>query len=476
MKQFRIMLAGAIAIAMATCVFTACSNEDATPQTPPVSVDNFYMQIQLTGNAPTAGAKTRTSGDPTEEGEAQENTITNGTLWLLDDANNVAFTRNITTSDFQTATGKEKTTKPLKVSVNSVKEGTTYHVYFMANSNLEVGTSPVDPRAVFNSVTGGADDAKANLFVMVNQNDKQVKANQYTVVFTKANKEEANPAKPANAIKLDRITARLDAPTAAATTIKPNPNSKEPSATDNIEVVTKMTLLGYALKNVATREYVIQSWNTDFSLLKTPSLDKYFQAQDEFGSKVKAENLNLFTKKRSYLFENYSAVDNENATGIYMQFKADVKTDGAQDFTDGTFYRYDKKIYTSLEDIVKALPSSNPFGKKDLAEVKKSIADEADPTKVTENQDSLAKFRTDYNIQVFAKGEVFYEYTIQTANPAHDGYAVLRNCLYRINVENIFDLGADVPNGEDDKKPNYYLQVSVTVNPWILNTINIDLK
>ena len=38
-------------------------------------------------------------------------------------------------------------------------------------------------------------------------------------------------------------------------------------------------------------------------------------------------------------------------------------------------------------------------------------------------------------------------------------------------------VGADVPNGDPvDNKPMYYLDVEVSVNPWVLSTQDVELK
>lgn len=59
---------------------------------------------------------------------------------------------------------------------------------------------------------------------MFNQNDGDVKGNGYTVVFTDDNKKETNAAKiqyegKESAIKIERLTARIDEPTSNATNI-----------------------------------------------------------------------------------------------------------------------------------------------------------------------------------------------------------------------------------------------------------------
>ena len=59
-------------------------------------------------------------------------------------------------------------------------------------------------------------------------------------------------------------------------------------------------------------------------------------------------------------------------------------------------------------------------------------------------------------------------------------YSVLRNSIYRLNVTKVNEIGKDVPNGPDpddpNKNPNYYMDVTVKINPWVLNTKDIELK
>ena len=57
-------------------------------------------------------------------------------------------------------------------------------------------------------------------------------------------------------------------------------------------------------------------------------------------------------------------------------------------------------------------------------------------------------------------------------------YSILRNSIYKMNVNAVYDLGRDVPNGPtpDDKKPNYYMQCTVTVNQWVVSTQPVELK
>lgn len=56
---------------------------------------------------------------------------------------------------------------------------------------------------------------------------------------------------------------------------------------------------------------------------------------------------------------------------MYMKYKVVLKSDAdaAVDFTDGTFYRYDHKIYTSLQSIINSIGATNPFGEGKTVEV-----------------------------------------------------------------------------------------------------------
>lgn len=96
-----------------------------------------------------------------------------------------------------------------------------------------------------------------------------------------------------------------------------------------------------------------------------------------------------------------------------------------------------------------------------------------------EEGEKLANFRKANNIEVYRAGKMYYCYTIEDNYYVREGYySILRNSIYRMNVNGIYDLGKDVPNGPtpDDIQPNYYMNVTVAINPWVLNSTNIQLK
>ncbi len=457
-------------LAIAATAFVSCSNEDAiNGNTAPQSVDNFYMNLQVVGNTSNG---TRTTGTPTENGTEAESKITSGTIWLVDASGAVKFSKYISGDEWN-STGNTAT-NPIKVAVTQVEANTPYKVYFLANKQGTLGENPTTQ--VFTSEKGGIDYATDNAFVMFNQNDKAVKADQYTVTFTNDNKDMNNPAKPAEAIKLDRLTARIDVPTTVTTITQ---NDTKTDRTENIEAITGLTFDGFATSNLANKANMEQKWDaTAWTTLQVPTDLTYYWNKASYGTTKKAENLGNFQKdKVQYLFEQTTS-EETNATSIYLQYTAVASAGANKDFTDGTFYRYDKHVFTSIQDIIKYAGAANPFGTKTadqvVAEIKDATKSTEAETVCTEDQTTLETFRDTYKIEVFVAGKVYYRYAIK--DPSHDNYTILRNSIYRINIKNIYDLGTDTPNGGDEQvKPVYYLNVEVTVNPWVLKTIDVDL-
>ena len=72
----------------------------------------------------------------------------------------------------------------------------------------------------------------------------------------------------------------------------------------------------------------------------------------------------------------------------------------------------------------------------------------------------------------------YYQKEIVDKNILAAGKSLIqRNTIYKVNVDKIFNIGVQVPNDEDeiDKKSLFYLNVTVSVNPWVLNTQNVEL-
>lgn len=485
MKRFSYFVMGLISAAAFT--FTSCSSsDDINGGNKNELVDGVYMTLTVSGPNANNKAKTRTDGTEKDNGTKTESKITEGTLYIYKGTTCV-FKRTLTKEDWKTAPTETASgeTRPIKVSVNTVNTEDTYNVYFMANKTDVADPLEADAKFAASS-TGGADYAKDNTFVMFNQNDKSNPAAHSTVTFKTENQSESNPAK-ATEIKLDRVVARIDAPTVAATVIEGS------TATTNVaDMISGIEYVSYATSNLNNNSFIIQNWDNNFADLVVDNSSLY-KNYDAFGNKYTAAGTNLFTTNtataKSYAFEN-TTTEATKATALYFSIKGNL-TETAKanaDFSDGTFYRYDGKIYTKIADIyddAKKGIVANPFNVNgntlEATEVVNSLKKE-DGTLIDEGE-TLANFRKKYKIQIFRAGIMYYRWAITDSyykpntTPAAT-YSVLRNSIYRLNVKQVSEIGKDVPNGPEpaDVNPNYYMTVTVTVNPWILNAQDITLK
>lgn len=485
MKKMNLLVMSLVSAAALS--FTSCSSNDDLDDNKAgqAKVDQFYMT--LTVETPNASG-TRTVQSNEYNASEAESKITSGTFFLMDSKNKIVFHKK-----FENLEWDKKGETKLEIPVEAVVAGAEYKVYFLANADSE------DPLNSTFSTTATTDNkfvgdyAKANNFAMFNENDKNVNGNSYTVTFKDENKSKTNAAKVNKTIKLERVTARIDQPTSNETSIKPYPTDENHKATaaekkamaDAIDRVAKIELTSYAISNVANTTNIMQQWNdTQLLIPSTATGLKYIQPTDEFGTKtlflnakyfnpiVKDENGKVKNEHKDYVFEN----NNDNAaTSMYFEYKVTLKDKAGthKDFSDGTFYRYNNIIYTSFEDIFTAYNAvKGLFNGQKAGDLQKEL-DAA--KKVANPEAELDKFRQKYNIEIFNEGKTYYKMAIRDK---FIGYAnaIQRNTVYQLNVKNIFNVGAQVPNGTPDKEGLFYLDVTVSVNPWVLNTEDVDLQ
>lgn len=485
MKKMNLLVMSLVSAAALS--FTSCSDSEdlANDKAGQEKVDGFYMTLSI--QTPKANG-TRTSQEerttnPATEDEAK---ITTGTFYLYD-GDKCIFKKQITDADWQQKTSDKQNTgitNAIKVSVNGVTEGKKYQVYFLAGN--ETSSNPISDTFTATYTGTNSSLATAGSFVMFNQNDKQNKlgGEKATVTFTSANKTATNPAQCEN-IYLDRIVARIDAPSAAdATKITAGTGENAP-ATENIaDWVEGIVYQNYAVSNLNAQTNVMQKWDSQYATFMAP-VGTYTLDYDTYGDQYNNNGslVNFGSAASNYVLENKTD-DLKKATAVYLCYKANLKDSADKDFEDGTFYRYDGKIYTSLQQIYNDPTVEYPFVNADTgvkvepAEAIKEIKDENGKLK---DENTLAAFRLKYNIDVYEQGLMYYRVALDDQSLKFEDtgfYSILRNSIYKLNVENVYDLGRDVPNGPtpDDKKPNYYMQCTVSVNPWVLSTQNVSLK
>ena len=501
-------------VSAAALSFSSCSNNDDLTgggSGNQSQVKGFYMTLAV--QTPTSNG-TRTSIQnpiPTEDATAAEAAVKNGTFYLVDANGAVVFSKTLTGQDWTGAikdqAGSQKDGKTtLQIQVENVAAGATYKVYFKAGSTnmdtvepftITTGTKKTGVftadgiKQTFTSTAAFAKPCDTdNNFSMFNQNDATTNGNGYTVTFTDANKVETTPAKVMyneveSPIKIERVTARVDVPTSTENLLAEYPTNASQALKNAIDdakkKVTKIELVRYALSNVTNKAYVMQNWNVANNVwsLAIPTGATLSQTKDDFGTKYLLKDggfkaMNGATN--DYIFEN----NKDEATAMYFEYKVTLdgtKFEGTADFEDGTFYRYNNVIYTSFDQIMKAyedvtgLFQGQTAGqlKEELAEAKKEST--ADIVKPVETK--LADFRDKYGIEVFNEGKTYYKQVIK--DNQLDKNVIQRNTIYRLQVNKIFNVGAQVPNGEIDKNGLFYLDVTVTVNPWVLNVQGVEL-
>lgn len=507
-------------VSAAALSFSSCSNNDdlgggAGTQS---QVDGFYMTLAI--QTPTSnGTRTVPGADKTTSASPEEQTVTKGTFFLVDQNGSVAFSRYVDSSSknedtkWNGANESQTGTKLINIKVDKVAAGTTYKVYFLAGDNqVPAKTNPTTH--VFEATSKFANPfATAKNFAMFNQNDANVDGNGYTVVFTKDNKDKANPAtvkytkgsvvKEKAPIAIERITARIDAPTSGVTNItatysgdKELTEAVKEAMKDARDKVKEITLSRYAIVNLTNKANVMQTWSN--SALSIPADITMWQPTTSFGGeKLFADGgfTTVAATAHNYVFENTST----DPTKMYFEYKVTLKPEKfvkivngkkttevmPADYKEtdpyaGTFYRYNNIIFTSFAQIFNQYADvTDIFGKGVTAAAMKSKLDKifAMEEGVAKEQ-ALEKFRKDYDIEVFVKGLTYYRQNIVDKNLLTTGLPLIqRNTIYKLTVNNVFNIGAQVPNGEDeiDKKSLFYLNVTVSVNPWVLNTQGVEL-
>ena len=483
-------------VSAAALSFSSCSNNDdlGGGSGNQSQVKGFYMTLAV--QTPTSNG-TRTAQSNETPATAAESDVTSGTLYLVDAGGQIAFSKEITAAEWEASkipTQGQAGKTQIQIQVEKVAAGATYKVYFLANTT--------DAKPWESIITATSEFANpfvtATKFAMFNQNDATVDGNGYTVVFTDANKEIKTPAqviynKKTSPIKIERIAARIDEPNPASNEIKgyvgTNATEAEKRAmADALAKVKDLKLTRYAISNLANQSYIMQRW-TDKTTLAIPSGTgfTYWNPAAEFGSEKKFENANRFTAataafaNKDYVFENNSST---SPSTMYFEYKVTLKDMTGADFPkDGTFYRYNNVIYKSFADILKAYKDVAGLFKGQTADELKAELEKAKEVETGEGakdvETKLADFRTKYDIEVFNEGKTYYKQVIQDQYLKNGEElipnVIQRNSIYQLTVNNIFNIGAQVPNGKIDENALFYLDVTVSVNPWVLNSQDVTL-
>lgn len=508
---------------------TACNKEEKGGITP--SDVEAYMTLELVGQ----GGMTKTEGGETEEGTADENTISSVTILLCDPASKaVQHVHNV-------SNGLIAITGGVKTPVFEATVG-TFDVFVIANKPTDFLISEGDVindqmLLLINEASMQNTYAKAGSFIMFNDCNSLDDTDGVSIEITEDNDYD-NPATCVEPINLDRLAVKIRSKNAESVDIS--------GVTEDLQTISDIKLEGFKLVNGATEAYLQQRWLNSSeqqgshpwkNTLITPDLEEghnsgspaceYYNHISDFRTITKNQQTGAYTAAKDiyYSLEYYNAdnstadiycmennptyrdyeitdAKNGNTTGLIYQWKATV--DNSDNLAgENCFYGYDGQFYAELEELFNAYPGlvgaisnkDDEFSDNCNAAIKE--LQDAYALKSTEDQaameDAISNFRAKYNIKVYTEGIMYYTYYIKdqnyvqspsTTENADHYYSVMRNTVYDLTVTALNGIGTDIPGGwnpdsdpEDPVDPtNVYMTVQVIVNAWVISDDNITLE
>ena len=527
MKVNKILVLGMLV----TSIFASCSNEDTAENGSKGLVNgDAYITLSVSGSGIQGS---RTTGVNHQNATSDESKINNLTLYLVDPTlKAVVFSTDVAAAQLNSNTAADPTYTTTPIPVTGVGTGTgvqldtKYDVYVVANktvNDIAMGNN-WDATKVLSTTNSDATDfyksATDDNFTMFNEsnpgvNNPGVDASG-KVTITSTNDSKSNPAR-VNAsgttilpIKLDRLTAKIQAQDGSASDNKFDISG---ITSKQANFIKEISMVGYVILNGVKSTYLQQTWSVtkESYVLNTPSSNNFY---GQFGTYATIDRATAgsyttlkdntstsdshvsFTEpaKPVYCLENNTEVKNSddkvtNTTGLIYKYQVTVNgSDGLAG--SNCFYGYKGQYFATLDAIKATYP--NVFGTSaatDLQTAKDLLKNGTE----TATEQSISDFRAKYNIEVFRNGIMYYTYfikdqnytdpTITTTNADKHIYAVLRNTVYDLHVASLLRIGNDIPGGWNpgdenttvDKK-DYYMQVQVSVNPWVLSSTDINLQ
>lgn len=528
MKVNKILVLGMLV----TSIFASCSNEDTAENGSKGLVNgDAYITLSVSGSGIQGS---RTTGDKHQDATPDESKINNLALYLVDHiSKTVVFSTDVAAEQLisNTATNPTYTTTPIPVTGvgTGVILDTPYDVYVVANKTVsDVAIAKGDnwdAAKVLKATNSDASDfyksATGGNFAMFNEaNTPGVDANG-KVTITSTNDSKSNPAKvnangtTVKPINLDRLTAKIQAQDGSASASSSNLDISGITV-KQASFISGISMVGYVILNGGQSTYLQQTWSGTPApyVLNTPSSNTFYGLFTDYATVTPGTTAGTYikimdntsddqftkTKDPVYCLENNTEVENSkdkvtNTTGLILKYQVTVNSsDGlGSDGLAGSncFYGYNGQYFATLDAIQATYP--NVFGTGVAATDLQNAKDLLKNGTGNATEKSISDFRVKYNIEVFRNGIMYYTYFIKDQNytdpkittPDADKhiYAVLRNTVYDLHVASLLRIGNDIPGGWNPGDQNttvdqkdYYMQVQVSVNPWVLSSTDIDLQ
>lgn len=446
--------------------FSSCTNDEKMGSEGENTLYETYLSLKFESSQQV----TRTEGPNAPDTDGS--TITNAVVYLTKDGKVVSsHTANVTN---------------LKTDVIGVPQG-SYRLYVVANPNSS--TPNLSTGADINSLISGVTKENAkkgfmdgNFLMATLSNTTNMVANAGTAVtITSANGVD-NPVHVA--AKVDRIASKVVDKTGEKSVNLEGEITTIKNSDGSAFFGTTVDFKGYVLVNGNTQFNQIQQWKAGTgsivgTYVNTPS-NAYYSPFTDFAqvdvdpdskevtaiTDLTATGVSPFTTGDTFTIENCPPfIENNKLTAGAGQttgviYKA-VANGGV------TFYYVGGVVYTDLQKVNEL----SEFQGVDLTSL------------------SIAELRAK-GVRVYQDGVMYYTYFIQDQNytVSYNGtetkyYNVLRNSVYNLTVNKVTFIGDDVPGGGKvtPEKPNppidpdqVFLDVTVTINPWVLNNIDID--
>ena len=233
--------------------------------------------------------------------------------------------------------------------------------------------------------------------------------------------------------------------------------------------------------------YVIDPWSTKKTLPESDEM-KAVYGEWRYETHPNAEDWAAYVKEGTtlggetnvgyrslgYTMENTMSVDNTDkhyATGVVFKAKFKPAAGSVEHYADdgSTFFVFDNKIYASIEDILEFGKNLNLENDLKAAYGYSCDMDDKGIAHVTINQDgkNTRELLAHKGIKVYENATCYYIWWIRHSNNQNDEtngkmeYAIVRNNVYKLNVESIYSIGGTVP--EDGN-----IKVRVYVKNWTL--------